>query len=160
MRTVLVMWIVGCLWVAPAAADVYTHAEAKVSLEIPAGWEIKTTKKIIIGAAKDKSVGVMFWMVDRKDAEASAKLLDKMLGPIVKDPKWEKPVAAQLGGMKGVMINGTATVRDRPVFVMVAIVAPTPTDKGIMIYAAVEQSKLDQLKDQVRAIFDSVRTIK
>src|SRR5262245_5854492 len=156
MKLVLLLCVLGAV-AGPARADVHTHAGARVSIEIPSDWEVKTTEKIVAAVSQDKAVGLMFWVVERKDAAASVKLLEKMLGPIIKEPKWDPPQQADHHGMKGLIISGTAKIKNKPVFVMTAILAPTPSDKGILIYAGVDQAKADAYKGQLRAMFDSLK---
>ena len=65
-------------------------------------------------------------------------------------------VDANNNGMKGIRNAGTATIDGKEAVLMLAIVGPTPTKKGVVVFAAVEKAKLDSHKTELGNIFDSL----
>lgn len=147
-----------------AQAEVKTNASGKVSVDIPSAWKIETNPKVpgmMTAESKDKAVGLIFWVLDKGDIKEAVGLLDKALEGKVADWKWQgKPAEANLDGMKGIKNVGTAKVEGKDAFVMVAVVGPTPSKKTVLIFGAIEQSKLTEHKAELSNIFDSIKKTK
>jgi len=143
-----------------AAAEVRTNKSAGISIDVPSAWKVDVKGEVMSGESADKAVALMFWVVDKSDAKEAMKLLDKQIDKVVKDGKWEKPSDITVNGMKGLHSDGTGTVNGKAADMMVAILGPTPTKKGIIIFAAVEHAKLDAHKAELKDIFASLKAAK
>jgi len=160
MRAATVLIVVAML-ASAAFAEVRTSKAGAVSVDIPSAWKVEANKNEVLAAeSADKSVGLMFWVVDKSDAKEAIKLLDKALEGKVTAAKWGKPAEANINGMKGIKNVGTAKVAGKDAFVMLAIVGPTPTKKGVIVFGAIEQSKLNEHKAELSNIFDSLKPVK
>lgn len=146
---------------AAAGADTQTHGGAKVSITVPEGYTSKIEAgDILVMQSKDGTVGLLLWVVEKADAAEAIKLLDKGLEGKVSDAKWGKLTKTNINALKGIKNVGTATVMGKPAFTMVAILGPTPTKKGLIVFGAVEQSKLKEHKAELAGIFASLKPTK
>jgi hypothetical protein len=173
-RSILAFTIVSLFGIGSAGAEIRTNTAGQVSVDIPSSWIISDTGKgqtaaqkkaaagLLVAKSKDDAVGLIFWVVDKSDATQAIKLLDKALEGKVKDIKWEnkKPLAANINGMKGIKNAGTAMIEGKEAIVMVAVVGPTPTKKGVIIFGAIDKAKVTEHKAELINIFDSLKPIK
>lgn len=144
-----------------AAAEVRTSQAGKVSVDIPSSWKVKTDKSgLLIGESKDDSVGLMFWVIDKFDVAESLEKLDAAVKGKITKIKWEQKKDADINGLKGIRNIGTAVIKGKPAYLMLAVVGPTPSNKGVIVFGAVEQSKLTEHKAELVNIFDSLKPIK
>jgi hypothetical protein len=159
MRVALVAFVIA-LCAGSAVAEVRTNKAGGVSVDIPSAWKVDVNKNGVLAAeSADKTIGLMFWVVEKADAKESLKLLDKGLEGKVTAIKWGKASEANINGMKGIKNAGTAKVAGKDAFVMLAIVGPTPTKKGVIVFGAIEQSKLSEHKAELSNIFDSLKPV-
>jgi len=159
MRTGLAA-IVVVLLNAVAAAEVHTNNTAGISIDIPSVWKIDAKGEVMIGESADKTVGLMFWVVDQADAKQALKLLDKQLEKVVVKPSWQKPKDLTINNLKGMSVDGKGTVEGKKADLMVALLGPTPTNKGIIVFAAVEHAKAEPHKVELMNIFASLKPVK
>lgn len=145
-----------------ARAEVHKNGKGKVSVDIPSSWKVKNEKGgLLVGESKDDAVGLLFWVVDKGDADEAIKLLDKALEGKLTDVKWpNRPEKADINGLRGIKNVGTAVVNGKQAYIMVAVVGPTPTKKGVIIFGAIEQSKLTEHKAELSNIFESLAPIR
>jgi predicted Zn-dependent protease len=144
-----------------AHAKVHTHAKGKVSVDIPTAWKVKQEKTgVLVGESQDKAVGLLFWVVEKTDAKGAIAQLDKAVEGKITNIKWNKPQQASINGMTGIKNVGTATIEGKEAFIMVAVVGPTPSQMGVIIFGAIEQSKLTEHRAELSNIFDSLAAAK
>ena len=142
-----------------ASADVKTNATGKVSVDLPSTWQTKTEKDVLIGEAKDGGVVLMFWVVDKHEAKHALPLLDKALKGKFTKVTWEAPKDVTVDGMKGIRTVGTAVIKGKEAYVMAAIVGPTPTKKGVIVFGAIEKSHLKEHKVEMEYVLDSLKQL-
>ena len=171
-RSILAFTIVSLFGIGSAGAEIRTNTTGQVSVDIPSSWIITDTSKgqtpaqkkasagLLVAKSKDDAVGLLFWVVDKSDAKQPIKLLDKALEGKVKDVKWDKPQDANINGMKGIKNAGTAMIDGKDAIVMVAVVGPTPTKKGVIIFGAIDKAKITEHKAELVNIFDSLKPVK
>lgn len=101
-------------FVAAAAAQAgktFTHAEAGVQFQLPAGWKAKPDGEVITVSSADDALQVVFWVPDENTYDAAVKELDKELGKTIKNMKTEgKPTQDVLNGMQHYGETGTGDV--------------------------------------------------
>jgi hypothetical protein len=149
------------LGVGTAGAEVRTSQSGKVSVDIPSSWKVKSDKSgILVGESKDDAVGLIFWVVDKFDVTESLEKLDQAVKGKITKIKWEKAKKAQVNGLKGIRNVGTAEIKGKPAYLMLVIVGPTPTNKGVIVFGAIEQRKLTEHKAELVNILDSLKPVK
>ncbi len=154
-------WIVMVLLLAGVAhAEVRTSKEAGISIDIPSSWKLQAKGDVMVGESKDQAVGLMFWVIDKGQVKDALKVVEKQVGKVVTDQKWNKPVDRKLNGMTGFEFDGTGKIGGKPADVMVAVLGPTPTQKAIVLFAAVESAKLAEHKAELGDIFGSIKPVK
>jgi hypothetical protein len=160
MRLAIATLIVA-LGVGTAAAEIRTSQSGKVSVDIPSSWTVKSDKTgLLVGQSKDDAVGLMFWVVDKFDVTESLEKLDAAVKGKITKIKWETAKKAEINGLKGIRNVGTAEIKGKPAVLMLAIVGPTPSNKGVIIFGAIEQSKLTEHKAELVNVLDSLKPIK
>jgi hypothetical protein len=101
-------------FVAAAAAQAgktYTHTEAGVQFQLPAGWKAKPDGEVITVSSADDALQVVFWVPDENTFDAAVKELDKELNKTIKNMKTEgKPSQDVLNGMPHYGETGTGEV--------------------------------------------------
>jgi hypothetical protein len=101
-------------FVAAAAAQAgktFTHPDAGVQFQLPAGWKAKPDGEVITVSSADDALQVVFWVPDENSFEAAVKELDKELGKTIKNMKTEgKPSQDVLNGMPHYGETGTGDV--------------------------------------------------
>lgn len=144
-----------------AAAEVRTSPTGKVSVDIPSSWKVKSeSAELLVGESKDDAVGLMFWVVDKFDVTEALEKLDGAVKGKITKIKWEKAKKAEINGMKGIRNVGTAVIKGKDAYLMLAIVGPTPSNKGVIVFGAIEQSKLTEHKAELVNILDSLKPVK
>lgn len=160
MRLVIATLIIA-LGFGTAAAEVRTSPTGKVSVDIPSSWKVKAeSPDLLVGESKDDAVGLMFWVVDKFDVTEALEKLDGAVKGKITKIKWEKAKKAEINGMKGIRNVGTAVIKGKEAYLMLAIVGPTPSNKGVIVFGAVEQSKLTEHKAELVNILDSLKPVK
>jgi hypothetical protein len=143
-----------------ANAEVHTNNTAGISIDIPSVWKLEAKGEVMTGQSADDTVGLMFWVVDQADAKESLKLLDKQIEKVVTKASWQKPVERAVNGLKGFSVDGKGVVAGKKADLMVALLGPTPTNKGIIVFAAVEHAKAEPHKVELMNIFASLKPSK
>ena len=144
-----------------AFAGKHTHDAGKVEIDIPDTWKVDKKQGILVGESKDKAVGLMFWVVDKGDVKEAIKLLDKALEGKMTDVKWpKKPQNTTHNGLKGIKNTGTAKVNGKDAYVMVAVLGPTATKKGVIVLGVIDQTKVTEHKAELENIFASLKKTK
>ena len=170
-RSILAITIMSLFAIGSAGAEVRTNTAGQVSVDIPSSWTIadpgkgktpaqkKAAAGLLVAKSKDDAVGLIFWVVDKSDAKQAIKLLDKALEGKVKNIAWDnkKPLDANINGMKGIKNTGSALIEGKEALVMVAVVGPTPTKKGVIIFGAIDKAKVTEHKAELVNIFDSLK---
>jgi predicted Zn-dependent protease len=99
---------------APLAApqgQTFTHSEAGVKFELPAGWKAKPDGETITVSSADDGLQVVFWVPDEDTFDAAVKELDKELGKTIKNIKTVgKPTQDTHNGMAHYEEAGTGEV--------------------------------------------------
>lgn len=157
MRIGLPMVVIAAL-TAPAAAELKKHAGAQVEIDLPSSYTSKVESGgMLIARSADDSVGLLFWVVEKSNAEEAIKLLDAQLEGKVTDATWGKLAKANYHGLRGLRNVGTAKIAGKAAYTMVAVLGPTPTKKGLIVFGAIEQSKLAEHKAELAGIFASLK---
>jgi len=151
--------IIVCLSSA-ASAEIHTNNTAGISIDIPSVWKLDSKGEVMTGQSADDTVGLMFWVIDQADSKEALKLLDKQIDKVVTRASWEKPKERAINGLKGFSVDGKGTVAGKQADLMVALLGPTPTHKGIIVFAAVEHAKAEPHKVELMNIFASLRPAK
>lgn len=101
-------------FVAAAAAQAgktFTHPDAGVQFQLPAGWKAKPDGEVITVSSADEGLQVVFWVPDENTFDAAVKELDKELNKTIKNMKTEgKPSQDVLNGMPHYQETGTGDV--------------------------------------------------
>jgi hypothetical protein len=93
------------------AGKTFTHPDAGVQFQLPAGWKAKPDGEVITVSSADDALQVVFWVPDENSFEAAVKELDKELGKTIKNMKTEgKPSQDVLNGMPHYGETGTGDV--------------------------------------------------
>lgn len=143
-----------------ARAEVRTNKTAGISIDIPTTWKVEGKGDVMTGESSDQAVGLMFWVVDKGDAKEALKTLDKQVDKVAPKATWEKPADITINGMKGIHVDGKGAVNGKQADLMVAILGPTPTQKTVIIFAAVEHAKLEPYTMELKDIFGSLKPAK
>lgn len=144
-----------------AFAEKHTHDAGKVEIDIPGTWKIDKRNALLVGESKDKAVGLLFWVVEKGDVKEAIKLLDKELEGKITDVKWpKKPRNTTHNGLKGIKNTGTAKTNGKDVYVMLAVLGPTPSKKGVIVLGVIDQTKVTEHKAELENIFASLKPVK
>ena len=96
---------------ADQAGKTFTHPQAGVQFQLPAGWKAKPDGEVITVSSADDALQVVFWVPDENTFDAAVKELDKELGKTIKNMKTEgKPTQDVLNGMPHYGETGTGDV--------------------------------------------------
>ena len=144
--------------VAPAAAELHSHAGARVSIDIPSNWNITKDKAgILVGTSADNAVRLLFWATDPSNATKAIATLDKTLDGALTDVKWQgKPQKWKKNGLSGIRNLGTAKLDGKDVVVLVGLAGGKGAKQGVIVFGAIEIGKAKAHKAEVEGIFDSL----
>ncbi len=149
------------LLAAPAHADPIVSKTCAVSVEAPAGWKAAAQgdQMMVMGDPKDEA-GVLLICAPKEDAKKALAGLDKLVGGAAKDIKLEKPKAFAINGMKGIVVDGTATMDGKPVSISTVIVGPTGNGMLVVSFAGVQTDKLQAHAAELLGILKSLKPVK
>ena len=89
----------------------FSHKEAGVQFELPAGWKAKPDGEVITVSTADDSLQMVFWVPDEDTFDAAVKALDKELSKTVKNTKiTDKGTSDTHNGMPHYNEGGTGEV--------------------------------------------------
>jgi hypothetical protein len=89
----------------------FSHKEAGVQFELPAGWKAKPDGELITVSTADDSLQMVFWVPDEDTFDAAVKDLDTELGKTVKNIKiTDKGTSDTHNGMPHFSEGGTGEV--------------------------------------------------
>jgi hypothetical protein len=141
-----------------ASAGTHTHPGAKVSLEIPSSWKVTTEKGMLIGRSADKTVALLFWVVDTSDAEKALSTLDKELGGKVTQIKWPgAPKKFEKNGLSGIRNAGSAKVDGKDAVVLIGLAGGKKEKKGVIVFGMIETAQAKAHGAELEAIFESLK---
>lgn len=128
---------------AAQAGQTFTHPEAGVQFQLPAGWKAKPDGEVITVSSADDALQVVFWVPDESNFDAAVKELDKELSKTIKDMKTDgKPSQDTHNGMPHYgeigtgEVNGATIVWSVDVFgakkplILLTFAAPTLFEKN------------------------------
>lgn len=96
---------------AAQGGETFTHADAGVRFQLPAGWRAKPDGEVITVSSADDGLQVVFWVPEENTFDAAVKELDKELAKTIKNMKTEgKPSQDVLNGMPHYGETGTGDV--------------------------------------------------
>ncbi len=147
--------------VAPAAAEIHTHAGAKVSIDIPSSWKVGTDKNgLLVGRSADDAVGLLFWALDTSEAGKAFATLDKQVGGKLTDMKWpNKPQTWKKNGLSGFRNAGTAKFEGKDVLVIVGVAGGKKEKQGVIVFGAIDVAKGKEHKAELENIFASLKYV-
>lgn len=145
-----------------AHADVYASKAGKVSIEIPKPWAVNASDELIRAASPDSAVALVMWVVDSTDPKAALTRLEGELYSSIQGLKWvDKTKRLKINGLKATWIEGAGVnARAAQLDVLVVVAGPTPTKKGVILFAVVEHDKLATHKKQIQSVFQTLRRTK
>jgi predicted Zn-dependent protease len=140
-----------------ALAEKKTHAEAKVSIDVPAGWKSEAEEHTLTMSDPNEEAVIALMVVDAKDLEKAADALDKEIGNAVSDLKWDgEPSEVKVNGMDGMAVDGKGKIEGKAVDVGVLLVV-SPAGKVVLVLGAVESSKAKKHEAQLEKILKSIK---
>jgi hypothetical protein len=153
--------VVSLLTVSAAArADVHIAKAGKVSIDVPKTYKLTTKDDLVSGASADNAVAIFVWIVDQPDAKQAIDLLEPQIKGMVKGQKWDGPTTAKVHGLDGFYFGGTGHSVSTTVALFVEVMGPTPTKKGVIVFAAIDATKLKDHEAEIKAIFGSLAPVK
>ncbi|MEO7969715.1 MAG: hypothetical protein ABI698_00315 [bacterium] len=91
--------------------QLFTHKEAGVQFELPAGWKATPDGEVITVSTADDSLQMVFWVPDENTFDAAVKDLDKELDKTIKNIKiTDKGTSDTHNGMPHFSEGGTGEV--------------------------------------------------
>lgn len=145
-----------------AHAGVHTSKAGKVSIDVPATWQVNATDELIRAASPDAAVALVLWVVDTTDVKQNLTRLEGELYSSIQGLKWvdrvKKLAINRLPArwIEGAGVNGQAAQLD----VLVVIAGPTPSKKGVILMAVVDHGKLDTHKKTIQRTFQTLKAIR
>ena len=145
---------------APAFAETRTHAAAKVSIEIPAGYKVEAGENNMTITDPAGELGVFFLILESDDLQKALKAVDKEVGKVAKGVKWDdEPSEVKLNGMDAVGLDGKGTV-DGVAAELGVMLVNTPADKILLVLGAVESDKAKKHEAAVEGMLKSIKPAK
>ena len=142
-----------------ASAKTYPSKAGGVSITVPdKGWKVKTGGDEIEISSADESAHMFFGVLDAKDMEKAMKELESEVGKAVKKLKLGKGKESKLNGMDAYYLEGTGTVQDHKVDLMVIIVK-TPTGKFVMGFGMGIVGKYEAHEKALAGIVGSIKPL-
>ncbi len=146
---------------APARAGTKVSRAGGVSIDIPDGWKVEGDDRMFAVEDGTHEMGMLVLVVDKSNGKQALAGVEKLLAKKATHIKWSKKAkATELGGMKGISIDGSAMMHDKKVLTTIVIVGPTATGKGVMLFAGAEPAWMQAHGAALLASFESLRTTK
>jgi hypothetical protein len=161
MRTLALSLMCLVLAAGVAGATVYKSQTAKVSIDIPKGWQVDAKDDLVRAASANNEVALIMLVVDTPDVKEALTRLEGELYSSIKNLKWvdktKKLTVNKLAGtwVEGVGVSSRATSLDVVVFV-----AGTPTKKGVILFAVVDHDKYEANRRAIQSIFGTLKPTK
>ena len=159
VRTCTLALVAALLVPFSASAKTYPHAKAKVQVDIPDDWNVKTDDDSLFASPKDDSVALIFGVMDAHKLDEALKELDKELGKTFKNIKTEKPEEVDINGLKGVSVDATAKVEGKEVEMGLMVLQTTP-GTVLLVMGFAEKGKFKAHEATVVGIFKTLKATK
>jgi predicted Zn-dependent protease len=144
----------------PALADRHVHKEAKVSIDVPAGWKVDGDEDHMTVTDPKEEVAFFFIILDAKDLDKATSEMEKEIGKAVKNVKWEgEPEETKLNGMDAILLDGSGKIDGQAVELGVAAIV-TPAAKVLLVLGVIEASKSKKHEKAVVALLTSIKPVK
>jgi hypothetical protein len=141
-----------------ARAGTRVSKAGSIAIDIPDAWKVGGNDTLIAVEDPTQQMGMLVIVVDKADARKALAGVDKLLARNATNIKWAKKAkAVELGGMKGLSRDGSATMHGKQVVTTVVIVGPTATGKGVIEFAGAEPGWLQAHGAELLASFRSLR---
>ena len=145
------------LFAVPALAETLTDSEARVSVDVPAGWKTQTKGSSLVVMDQPEDVAAAFIVVNAGAIRGATKAAtDALSGKItnIKDVKEEK---VTINGMPGAIVEGDGRLQGKDIDWAICIL-DTPNDaKDLMILSIAEDAKLAAHKSELRYLFNHIK---
>jgi hypothetical protein len=142
-----------------AAADVHASQAGKVSIDIPQKWTVAATDEMVKSSSPDNQVALVMWVVDTTDLKESIKKLEGELVSAVQGLKWvDKVKKLKVNGIPATFVEGIGvSSRATSLDILVMVAGPTPTKKGVIVFAAVDHDKLVANRKTIQGVFATLK---
>jgi hypothetical protein len=133
----------------------------KVSVQAPQGWQVNAQgDTFVIMKQPADEAALIFMIIDQADAKKALKGIDKLVKSFATKVKWsKKPKAAELNGLKGINIDGSAVVQGKAALTTMMLLGPTPSGKGVLIFGALRADKAQVHMPTILATFQSLKPV-
>jgi hypothetical protein len=145
-----------------AAADVHKSQAAKVSIDIPKKWQVDAKDELIRAVSPNSEVAVVMWVVDTPEVKAALTKLEGELYSSIQGLKWfDKTKKLKVNKLAGSWIEGVGvSARQTQLDVIVLVAGPTPTKKGVILFAVVDHDKYAANRSAIQSIFGTLKPTK
>lgn len=159
MRAALVLLV---LLTGVAYGDVHTSKTAKVSVDVPKKWAIDAKDDVIRAASPDNAVAFILLVVDSTDTKEALTRLEGELYSSIQGLKWfDKVRKLKINKLPATWVEGAGVnVQAAQLDVLVVVAGPTPTKKGVIMFAVVDHAKLKTHRKTIQTIFQTLKPIK
>jgi hypothetical protein len=163
LRTVLAGALAGMFLLslaAGAAAETTKIARAKVSVWFPDDWSMEKRGTMLVISDPADEVGLAFLTVPARKLDEVLDELDKQIGGFATDIALDgQPQETEINGMKAVVVDGKGKAQGKRVGLSIAVVE-RPGGQALILFGAIEQSKLKKHEKTLVKVLQSLRPIK
>lgn len=162
MRVTFVVFVILALVGGVATADVHKSQAAKVSIDIPKKWQVDAKDELIRAVSPNNEVAVVLWVVDSPDVKPALTKLEGELYSSIQGLKWvDKTKKLKVNKLAGTWIEGVGvSARSTQLDVIVLVAGPTPTKKGVILFAVVDHDKFEANRSAIQSIFGTLKPTK
>lgn len=162
MRVALLSLLILALVGGVAGANVYKSKAAKVSIDIPKKWQVDAKDELIRAASANSEVALVLWVVDSPDVKAALTKLEGELYSSIQGLKWiDKTKKLKVNKIAGKWVEGVGvSARSTQLDVIVFVAGPTPTKKGVILFAVVDHDKYVANRSAIQSIFGTLKPTK
>jgi hypothetical protein len=145
-----------------ASANVYKLKPAKVSIDIPKQWTVDVKDDLIRAASANNEVALVLWVADSPDVKAAVKKLEGQLYSSIQSLRWvDKTKKLKVNKLAGTWVEGVGvSSRSTQLDVIVFVGGPTPTKKGVILFAVVDHDKYEANRSAIQSIFGTLKPTK
>jgi hypothetical protein len=145
-----------------ASADVYKSTAGKVSIAIPKKWQVDAKDEMIRAASPNGEVAVVMWIVDSPDVKAAVTRLEGELYSSIQGLKWvDKTKKLKVNKLAGTWVEGVGvSSRSTQLDVVVFVAGPTPSKKGVILFAVVDHDKYAANRSAIQSVFGTLKPTK
>jgi hypothetical protein len=144
------------------AKDIDGPKGSKVKVWAPDGYKMDAVEQngeaLMIAIDPKENAGFIWAAVDAKSVDAATKVLDGIVGKVVKGAKVEKGGAVKLNGIDGLAFKGSGTAIDGGDAVTLSVLILQPTaGKALFVVAMVKTAKKADYKTTFEKVLAGIR---